>query len=385
MNNLQLYKVYRFLIFFLFINSMYPWFTWGMNLFLVSLVAFPICFKTLCNRKMTIRTTNRTIVSLLFLFLFVWLAKYKNATGYVEQLVNWMILTSVIYLRSDLKVDLLRFITKGFAIVLGVSLVFYVITLLGLPLPSQTIVREGLYNVFNNYYALVRMDGSLRFQSIFLEPGHMTMGLSLLLYLNRYDYKNKFVLILLLAQLFSFSLAGYLTLLVGFVLSILLSKGTRKFQRIIIPISVFSLFIATSSTLFKQNMFEELIISRLMWDGTTIAGDNRSNASLDFLYDQVMNSSDKWTGREWTGGEENEHGVSGYKLYLAMYGIVGGSLFFMAYLGSKVLLSRKIKLEWGLLTLIIMLMLQNAYPTWLCVMIPIVCGADFMYSVESEN
>ena len=105
----------------------------------------------------------------------------------------------------------------------------------------------------------------------------------------------------------------------------------------------------------------------------------------DFLYDQVMNSSDKWTGREWTGGEENEHGVSGYKLYLAMYGIVGGSLFFMAYLGAKVLLSRKIKLEWGLLTLIIMLMLQNAYPTWLCVMIPIVCGADYMFSLESES
>ena len=303
-------------------------------------------------------------------------------TGYIEQFINWMILSSVIYLRSDLKVDLLRYITKGFAIVLGVSLVMYLITMLGISLPSQTIVREGLYNKFDNYFLLVRMEGSLRFQSIFLEPGHMTMGLSLLLYLNRYNYRDKFVLILLMAQLFSFSLAGYLTLIVGFVLSILLSNGTRKFRRIIIPVLLFFIFLTSSSLIFNQNLFEELIIARLEWDGTTISGNNRSNASLDFMYDQVMNSSDKWTGRVWQGGEEGEHGVSGYKLYIAMYGLLGLVLFFIAYLGAKFYLSQKMKLEWGLLVLIMMLMLQNAYPTWLCVMIPIVCGADFLFSME---
>lgn len=50
------------------------------------------------------------------------------------------------------------------------------------------------------------------------------MGIIPMIMANRFDLRNKYVIILIVAELFTFSLAGYITLFIGYLCSIFLKR-----------------------------------------------------------------------------------------------------------------------------------------------------------------
>lgn len=365
------FKVYKIFLLILFVISMYPWFTWGLNLQYFSLIGAIYTLFLLSNGTILSYRKEYTPVVVLFLFLFLWIGKYNNIFGQLENILNWIILIGILSLKEEYKTEVIPFITKWFAILLGISLIVYVAAVVGVPLPSSSITRGTYIHTFTNYYLCIKIDGMMRFQSVFLEPGHMTMGLAPLLFLNKYDYKNKYVVILLLAQLFSFSLAGYIIMVIGYIYTVLFSSGERKISRIIFPIVVFAGFMGASTTIFEEDLFNDLIMARLEWSGDSISGYNRSSDYLDFQYEKVLHSPVKWFGEEWDS-EMSEKGVAGYKLFFVMYGIIGVLAVILSYITTTYRKNSNTMLSWGFLLVLFLLLYQDAYPTWWCVLIALV-------------
>ena len=205
----------------------------------------------------------------------------------------------------------------------------------------------------------------------------MTMGLAPLLFINKYDIKKLPVLIMLITQLFSFSLAGYIILLFGFLYQSILQRGIKKLLSPIAMISFFSLFFYISTFVYQENLFKELIIARMEWDGNSIAGDDRSSYYLDRQYEKYINSGIQTLTGIGYDSVKSEKGVSGYKLFMVSYGLIG--LFLLLSFYCLVIAKRpKTKGRLGLLFLLLLLLYQNSYPIWWCMLVALSCGNVYM-------
>ena len=145
-------------------------------------------------------------------------------------------------INDELKSDILKFITNGMAILVGVSLLFYILFLFGVQLPYTTLRDSKLGYGGLNYYAFITSDQLLeyfRFKSIFAEPGHLTMGLIPLLYVNRLNLRNKSVLVIFIAELFTLSLAGYITLITSVVIYSFHRSKNIYYVRILLMFLIF--------------------------------------------------------------------------------------------------------------------------------------------------
>ena len=104
-----------------------------------------------------------------------------------------------------------------------------------------------------------------------------------------------------------------------------------------------------------------------------IAGNNRVSAEFDKVYQYFICSSKVWTGNELIDLTAYG-GIAGYKKYLVQNGIIG-LLFTLLVYGYNYLMCFKYKV--AIFTLILlMLLFQNAYPYWFCVMSTYILGCD---------
>ena len=370
-------------MFLIFILSMYPWFAWKLNTVYIYLLGIPLVTLLYTNNYCKRKSEDNLIIIASFFF-FLWLGKTGNIYGLFEHFINWVIFVSVLTLKDDYKIDIIKFTTKWFSLLLLLSLVFYILYLIGIPLPNSRIVRDGYRSELSNYYFFVCFEGSMRFQSVFLEPGHMTMGLAPLLFINKYDIKKLPVLVMTMAQFFSFSLAGYLVFLFGFLYQSVLQKGKKSVLYPTAMISFFAIFLFASNYVFQANLFKDLILSRMEWDGTSIVGDDRSSYYLDKQYDRYKQSS---VAQFFTGigydGEKSEKGVSGYKFYMVNYGLIGLFLLIVFYYQA---IAKRPRTRWdyGFLILMMLLLYQNSYPIWWCMLVSLSCGKVYMKNNEEE-
>lgn len=369
---------------FLFIHSMYPWFTFEYENVYLSLGALGITAFVGFQTKIFQRTKSSIIVSILFLCLYLWLSKYSNIYGTLELIIQWLILCYIVSLKYEYKIQLIDFITKWFAILMSISLGAYILFLSGVSFPG-TIVEYQQYFMDNHYFFLQKE--LFRFQSVFLEPGHMTMGLAPLLFINKYNLKNRYVLILFIAQMLSLSLAGYMMMMIGYSVLFLFDKQSKKSKLISVLLSVIlicsvAIFMQNS---FENNVFDDLIFRRMEFDNGHFVGDNRSSVYLDRQFEDVVSSSDILTGR-YFNSEMSEKGVAGYKKFIVQFGLIGCVLLILSFFSTHKLLIYKFRRNAFLLVImILLLLLQNAYPTWWCIVIATICGSTFMQNKEISN
>lgn len=369
---------------FLFIHSMYPWFTFEYENVYLSLGALGITAFVGFQTKIFQRTKSSIIVSILFLCLYLWLSKYSNIYGTLELIIQWLILCYIVSLKYEYKIQLIDFITKWFAILMSISLGAYILFLSGVSFPG-TIVEYQQYFMDNHYFFLQKE--LFRFQSVFLEPGHMTMGLAPLLFINKYNLKNRYVLILFIAQMLSLSLAGYMMMMIGYSVLFLFDKQSKKSKLISVLLSVIlicsvAIFMQNS---FENNVFDDLIFRRMEFDNGHFVGDNRSSVYLDRQFEDVVSSSDILTGR-YFNSEMSEKGVAGYKKFIVQFGLIGCVLLILSFFSTHKLLIYKFRRNAFLLVImILLLLLQNAYPTWWCIVIATICGTTFMQNKEISN
>lgn len=277
--------------------------------------------------------------------------------------------------------DLLKFVTKWYAILLIPALLLYWASLFT-SLPSLGTFDHDGYLPFKNYFFYIEMTFDefrmARFNAFFLEPGHQAIVSTFLMMANRFDFKRcPWLIILAIAVVFSISLAGYLLFAIGFVL-----LKVDNLKKGIITAVLFGSIIG-GGLLWSggDNTLNEMILSRMEYDKSSgIKGNNRFFNNTDFEYKQSIGTRYFWTGIK---GKSNMELISGagYKIYILYYGMIGvlAALFF--YL--SVIPSRPdYRFSISFFIVLTLCFIQRAYPNWYAWYFPYVVG---MYIAKYEK
>ena len=260
--------------------------------------------------------------------------------------------------------------TTIFSLILFVSLIFFTLFQFGVSLPFSRISHsDAHYSEFYNYYAFI-VDGHLgiftRFRSVFTEPGHVGMFASIILYVNDYKLPKWKLFPLLITIIWSFSLAAYFLLIIGYVLYLLLNNRFRVYL-LLIPIIL--LLSAWAISLYYKNnkgsLVSELIISRLqITNDGKLSGNNRHTSDFLTYYDKFDKTSDYITGL----GSHKYHklpflsGNASYKNFILEHGLMG--ILFLMFFGLSFIYSYASLQYFGLFLLYVAAFLQRPYALW---------------------
>lgn len=282
--------------------------------------------------------------------------------------------------------DLLKSITTWLGALLAISLAFFLINSV-IPLPHTSFLPPQLadnYPTFSNYFFFVqgeayesnsflRID---RFSGPFIEPGHMAMVCSILLFANRFNFKkNRWMWSLLVCVLISFSLAGYVMLLIGLCMNKM--KNFMSMVGVVLLLAGSWLFVTVVWN-DGVNPVNVLIVERLEFDNQKgIKGNNRTFKKTDRFFKKCVDDGTIWFGVRTLEGAGDKIRGAGYKIFLLRNGIVGALFVAMIYL---LLINPKANRRYAYSFFIFMCLvfLQRAYPAWYSWLLPYTLGIGCM-------
>ena len=366
----RLNTLFKITFFVLFCYSMYPWMTLEINSLYVSCIGFIVCVFNRVLYKDYFYKFN-SIVVVVLLLLYIWVSLHSTIFGFINSVFNFYIVFILLSLRNVYKIELFRFITKWFSIFLSISLFLFILYYIGLPLPHTSLYFPELNYTFENYYFFVYDSNELlpRFRSVFGEPGHLTQGLILLLVGNKLNLKDKYVFLLFIAQIFTFSLAGYICLFVSFLLFSIFSRNS--FKRVLIPIFVFLTLFLIFINMSEDSFLYEIIGYRMNFNLDSTRNE-RVGYDTEVIFKRFINSGQLLWGLDPTTLSKIDG--AGYKVFLMSYGLVGGLLTFAFYW----LYYRSMKMRECIVILFVFLLeqYQGSASLWFCVLIGFILGIN---------
>lgn len=302
---------------------------------------------------------------------FIFITFNNQAIG---NIVNFSLILSFCLQEDALKKQIFTNFTKIFSALLIVSWIVYIPSLFGLRLlPEQIVEFDG--RLFRYDYLCLYTDSvPPRFRGLFLEPGHIGMIISFILFCREYDLKSKQNWILLLSLILSFSLAGYILAILGLIMNLLL-HGEMSFKTIFLTCICLG---GLSFLAIKQqdNVFYELIFERLEYDGETIAGDNRYTPEFESFYKLNIENQ-----RYFLLGMQDKFDINdfpnnaGYKVYIIQNGIIALTFLFLRY--CAILFSKFSFHGLALLILFSFSFIQRPYADWFVMYLLFVCALPY--------
>ncbi|MBD5320660.1 MAG: hypothetical protein HDS07_07225 [Bacteroides sp.] len=370
------------------ICSMSPWFTWIYPIGLIVLFIFIILRIPFIP---TVKFNNKDVIVLFFLVLFTasltklcFIDTYQNIVLIISSIIP---LGIIILFSEEEKYLLLRYIIRIYSILLLISLIGFILKLIGLELPSSVLYNgNSVYLPFKNYYLFViNQDFGIftRFASMMVEPGHVGMTCAFLLYINKYTLRSWENVVMTISLIWTFSLAGYAIYFVGICLHAILS--TKNHIKTIAYIIFFCFIVGCASVaIYNSNndsLLSAMIFARLESDGGKgIKGNNRNTPEFESFYDKFVDSENYYWGldpdefRNQFGGTPN----SSYKNFIVERGIV--SLILLLIWCIIYIKAYPSKLGFGLLLLFSMSFIQRPYFLWTIQSFVFVCGTSYFYS-----
>lgn len=385
------YSIYKLGLLLIFLSAQYVWFLWNMEVYVLSLVFLISVFFVLSmpSLKNYFEIKQISVLSLFFLLIiqFYIIRDSMSLSKLFATLFQFFIITTVLLLKNDRKVEVLNFIVKYLAIILGVSLFFWFFFLIGinLPLPHKTVTFSDEHYLFDNYFFYLYDTLSIsnlifpRFNSVFLEPGQLGMIASFILCIYKFNLKNKYVFIIFIATLFTLSLAAYILMFLSFLLLKFYDSRHRIRFIIILTTIIIGGIVLIQNYNEGDNPVNYLIFNRLEVDEDgDIVGNNRFSGSLESYYDSFIKTDKKYFGLGnvtylnlfWKGGN------AGYKVFVLQYGFVGVFLVLCLYF-SIFLRHRSIR---GAILFFVYLVcfVQATYPLWTSVLIIFIMGMSVL-------
>lgn len=316
---------------------MKPWFIWNSAALLYILVALFIV-----SRLIFIRKINKKYSSLLILCFILYtvidVPHIDDVKRFVEYIFRHFICTSLILLLvSEERERLVKIFINIYAGFLFFSMIIYFLVLIGVPIYSYQVPINDAYYTWgfkNSLFLILPMTPSpfYRFQSIFLEPGHIGMISALILYIMKYNIRSWQGIIVLLSSLLSMSLAAYMLLLLGMLIY------RFSFGNFLKNIVILLMILMAGTMVYKffpNSSFSQAILIRLEYDKDKgFKGNNRTSEDFDHYYNHKFYE----TGHVLLGiGNDisnisGEGGNSSYKVFIVQYGVLGlvaVSLFFV--------------------------------------------------------
>lgn len=363
---------------------MYPWFIWNNSLLLLTTILFAIySFFLLVTKKKSFSFQKIDLLFISsFILLCIWSSIYLKIGAFLNNILICIIIMMLVGLKQDIKQSILNYITKWYSIFIAISLLAYILFVFGIfkISPSNISLDSGDYNSLNYYFFIIpvelQYDAFWRFRAFLMEPGHMMLGTIPLIFANDFNLRNKYVVILILAVLFSFSLAGYLTMFIGFVL--LKSNRNSITDIIIFLLSILIIYIILNIT-GNSSFLDEQILDRINLNDWLGGNTRRTTKSFDdHIYSKVI--SDPYLFLFGNGMSTEKlialGGGAGYKVFLSQLGIFGVILVCITY---TVYLLKYLNKKTFVYTLIFLLLLaQDSYPTWFCLTITYILGINHL-------
>lgn len=325
-----------------------------------------ITFILMCVSNRVLYTRNIPIILLLLILIFqvgffFFLCANSSSSSSIKMMILWVgIMSVVLYIKHPVsnyiriissfgsfaniacvlllsrldKYKLLEFISNVLSCILAISVVCWIFRLSGYAFPVfEYVDLQNDQHYLNNcyfFYDSVDFVSVIfpRFKGIFIEPGQLATPCVFLFFARGAEIRDWKNVILLVCILLSFSLAGYVCLLVGLFLKYLFTKGK---SRIAYLLGFVLLIGSLSFYVFKytnsDDPFVSLIIERLEYDEELgISGNNRTDYEFDAHFDQYMKSGKILFGMgdeipidyaSWTNHS------SGIKKFFVNFGLLG--------------------------------------------------------------
>ena len=309
-------------------TSMQLYFTWFMyqSLLIVMIIlstSLYLKFNKPCITRQRLIAAFLIIAVLSYELIFVYPSTFVAGIYMFSRMlfVVVLIFSRVEYLRSFLKL-----VVHVTAFLILISLVFWVLFLLGVPLPHYSTLTNNYYEHTVYYFFILNGDaGQLipRFAGLFLEPGHLGSMASMLLFLNGVSLRKWQNIVFLIATILSLSLAAY-GLLVGGIVLYLITKSKRGYLKIIpYIVGLAGLVVFFTEYNGGDNPVNEKILSRLVFEDGEIAGNNRTSQWFDMQYDKYLESPNTVLGIGREAYNEVLIGTASWKRYFFVRGYVG--------------------------------------------------------------
>lgn len=365
----------------LFIST-YWWVTAGINqgVMLVIINILMIFYLTMLPIKINL-TLRTGIIEAIIILITLW---YNWIDGAISGLIVFLMYMPVQYLLQlpiNYKKDLLSFTTKWYSILISISLILYWASLFT-TVPSIGIFNHPPYPPFSNHVFFIESTFDYgffpRFNAFFLEPGHQAILSTFMMIANRFNFRQcPWLWPLALSVIFSFSLAGYILLFIGFCLL----KVNTIWKAL--AVGIFSTIVIVTAINFTggNNALNDLIISRLEKDDNQgIKGNNRFYNDTDFVFTKAVKNENLLMGVKNSTNMEMVGGA-GYKIFIINYGLIGVFLALMLYLS---IIPQKPDWRYTLVFVIILCLcfLQRAYPVWYSWLFPYIMG---IYIAKGEH
>lgn len=327
--------------------SLKLYFTWALPLTAVAAFSLFSCilYITLYKRIQFVSTFKIELcIILTIVFLYEILLIAESILSALVTLIGCFICCFIIISENKEKNDWLSYLIKATQIFTTISLIGWIVFLLGYPLPSY-FSQTDVYYAHTVYYLFLLngLPGEQlipRFAGFFMEPGHLGTTCCLMLYINKFNLKHLGNIVLLLAVLFSLSLAAYGLLIGGIGLYFLFSKKRGLWYLFFFGISVVLIWIISYNYQSGDNYLYMKIFSRLEFVDGEMVGNNRTTNFFDTIFTKFLDSTDIWTGVgkeafNSRGATGILYGCAGWQRYFYLRGIIGTFLillFLLAYL-----------------------------------------------------
>ena len=368
----------KFTLLLCILKSMNYWVFWNFNtrnVYILTLLSILIC---IIHKKKQIwknKIKGNYFIGFFFLIIFaiyqntVSLSSNANILSYSNTILYLGIFYCVLHFNEDFKNEIISFIEKAMIILLtpaiAVFLLRFVVSLPYIPMVYTDSFGNEPYGLLQNYIFLIHHAEAIadlatfpRFCGPFLEPGQLATFLAFLLYVLKFDFSKKSRYVLLIALLFSFSLAGYVLALIGAMMQ--KSNNIKKFIPLIVVFSM--IYVVGKNYNSGNNLLNNYILVRLEYDEEKgIAGNDRSSTITDDLYENYVLKNTEYLLFGWEKYRKDAIGGSGYKTYIVKYGIFSLIFILLFYLFTAT--GAKNKKEMTMLFILVVLsFLQRATP-----------------------
>lgn len=286
-------------------------------------------------------TRKRLIASLLIISVFFYeqLVVYPVSFTAVSYLISRVLfLLLLIFSSEECLRQFLKLIIQVTAWMILISLFFWILFLIGVPLPHYSTLTNNYYKHSVYFFFILNGDpGQLlpRFAGLFLEPGHLGSTACLLLFLNGVTLRKWQNVVFLVAVILSLSLAAY-GLLVGSIALYLITSTRNGWLKMLPYIIVLAGVVAFfSGYRGGENAINQKILMRLVFENGEMVGNNRTSQVFDSQYNRFIKSKDAIFGMGRSVNENTHsstgllHGTASWKRYIFLRGYVGCALLLM--------------------------------------------------------
>lgn len=313
----------------------------NVNEYIVSAILSFGLFLFFASRSNLFRVDNVNSMTVLLFIVGALLATRGNINSYIGIILLIIPFVFVSFLKHRYMETILYYFDKVFSIAVSISLVAWILYLVGIPQPHYFF--EWKSYSFENYYLFLKNQDLFsyyafpRFQFVFTEPGYFGCLCVILIYLRQYNFRQWQTVLYFISLVLSFSLAGYFLFFFGLIPFMLKSERSKiKYLGIFAIIAVTFFYLVFQA---GDNVLSSMFKYRLHPEGGSMVDYNRTtNDFEDWWRNYFLHEGNFLWGNNDIIDEQlgdDKVGVD-LRVYIARYGIV--PLLF--YFGSMIVYFR---------------------------------------------